>query len=334
MAALLGGLEDAEEVLRALLHRRQVELALPRDRGRPRGLLHELVAQQGGCRHQVGGLVPDHLEVHQAELQKVMQQMAVRRVFGALVEALEALQEVRWRGDADGKLQVGEDEHLHLQDVLLGVRVGRDVDEVADVWRVNLLELRGDQHRGDADELQPLSHCLPLVEGAIYQVDGEEERLPLQFVLHADLYQPVHQNGPHLGVEVGLPVHVVAPRQAVPLVPLEHPVDVVRVLRHILRVAGTVLVIVLLHLVERGRRGRARRARGALRGARRGLRGPGLHALVGPSGERLAGEGGACAEQRVLSIVAGVCDVSQRPRTAGTTSTCHLQNPIICRNPH
>ena len=43
---------------------------------------------------------------------------------------------------------------LHPADVLLRVRVVRDVDEVADLRREHLLVLGGDEHRRHAEQLQ------------------------------------------------------------------------------------------------------------------------------------------------------------------------------------
>ncbi len=46
------------------------------------------------------------------------------------------------------------------------------------------------------------------LEEAVYDGDGEEERLLLQLELYVYQHQPVHQDPPHLGVDGGLGVHV------------------------------------------------------------------------------------------------------------------------------
>ena len=65
-----------------------------------------------------------------------------------------APQEVERQRSAEVELEDAEDVHLHLEDLPLGVGAVRDVDEVLDLGRVDLLVLGGHQHRGHAHQLQ------------------------------------------------------------------------------------------------------------------------------------------------------------------------------------
>jgi hypothetical protein len=76
--------------------------------------------------------------------------------------------------------------------------------ERADLRRVNLLELGGDEHARDAHQLQLWARARVLGQAAVDEVDGEEERLRVQLVLLRHLHQPVHQDAAHGGVDVAL----------------------------------------------------------------------------------------------------------------------------------
>ena len=59
-------------------------------------------------------------------------------------------------GGGCGEIEAEHLEHevLHPEDLLLVVRVVRDVDELPHVGRVDLLVFAGDEHRGSPDQLQ------------------------------------------------------------------------------------------------------------------------------------------------------------------------------------
>ena len=73
---------------------------------------------------------------------------------------------------------------------------------------INRFYSRSDEHARCPDQLQ----LVPLhghdAEEAVDVVDGQVEGLVLQLVLLTHLNEPVHQNGAHVEVDLGLLAHV------------------------------------------------------------------------------------------------------------------------------
>lgn len=107
------------------------------------------------------------------------------------------------------EVQHFEDQLLHPQNLFLRVRVVRDVDELAEVGRVNFLVLGRDEHAGRTDQLQLGPLDAHDAEKAIDVVDGQVDGLVLEFVFLADLYEPVDEDGTHCERDVRLLRHVV-----------------------------------------------------------------------------------------------------------------------------
>mmetsp|Transcript_49608 Transcript_49608/g.158716 ORF Transcript_49608/g.158716 Transcript_49608/m.158716 type:complete len:371 (-) Transcript_49608:136-1248(-) len=314
--------QEATHLLGALLEHLLSQLRVLHRRGRPRGLPpQELVAEQHGRRRQVGGGVLHHLVVNERELQEVLCKVAVRLC--ATVHALVALHEVHGRGPADLEVQHGEHGDLHLQHLLLGVGLVRDVDKVVDLRGVQLLELRRNQQRRDADELQVPPQSAPPLQEAVDEADGQEEGLGPELVLLVHVHEPVDQDGPHLGVHVRLAVHVARLRQALVLVLVQLLVDVRRVLHDVLRVLC--VHEVGLNIALSRWRGSASRA--CVAGVTAGL-----------GADRAASRRGAHAVALQL-VPRGVCHVAEhgRGRRRGVGHPLHCifgaagQQDLLCR---
>jgi len=75
--------------------------------------------------------------------------------------------------------------------------------------------VRSNKHGGSADQLKlaPLnSHHR---QETIDEVNGKEERLTVKVVLLRDFHQPINEDRPHVGRNIGLTLHVVRPRTIV-----------------------------------------------------------------------------------------------------------------------
>mmetsp|Transcript_74653 Transcript_74653/g.218707 ORF Transcript_74653/g.218707 Transcript_74653/m.218707 type:complete len:264 (-) Transcript_74653:573-1364(-) len=228
-------LEDATHLLRALLERLLGHLGVPDGRTGPGGCpSQELVAEEDGGGRQVRRIVLHHLVVDQRELQKVVRQVAVR--IGAAVHDLVPLEEVHRCRQADLEVERREHRDLHLDDLVLAVRLVRDVDEVVDLRRILLLKLGSDEEGGDADKLKVPPRGGSLLQVAVDDADAQEEGQGAQLVLLVDVNKPVNEDGAHLRVDVRLLVHVTRLRQTVRLHLLHIPIDVGDVLHHMLRV--------------------------------------------------------------------------------------------------
>ncbi len=97
---------------------------------------------------------------------------------------------------------------LHAEDLLLRVGLVRDVDQVLELRRVDLLVLAREEQRRHADELQvrPLDGRPEQV--AVDEVHREVQRLGHELELEVHLDQPVDEDRAHLLVDVRLLPHV------------------------------------------------------------------------------------------------------------------------------
>ena len=117
------------------------------------------------------------------------------------------------------------------------VRVVRDVDELIDRRRVDLLVLCRDEHAGDPHELQFAPVDGHLREKAVNVVDGQIERLGLEPVLLGNLDEPIDEDAAHGRVDVALALHVVRRHAVLHLERSQVRVDLLRVVVAELRVA-------------------------------------------------------------------------------------------------
>lgn len=151
----------------------------------------------------------------------------------------EAPQKVDGQRAAHVELERFEDVPLHVEDLLLVVRVVGDVHKVTDLRRIQLLVFRCHEQCGHADQLQILArrrfHHLQI---AIDDGDGHEERLLHERELHVHLVQPVDQNAAHLVRHLALVVQIVAVYRVALLQRVHILVDVVDVLGHQNQVAA------------------------------------------------------------------------------------------------
>mmetsp|Transcript_135473 Transcript_135473/g.289740 ORF Transcript_135473/g.289740 Transcript_135473/m.289740 type:complete len:232 (+) Transcript_135473:371-1066(+) len=180
-----------------------------------------------------------HREVQKRQLQQILRDLPVQAI--ALIGALEPIQEVRGGWHNDVETQGRQHRALHEQDVIPRVSVISDVDEVVHLRRVDLLELRSNEHRGHTHELKALPHHRHLREIAVDEVDREEEGLGPQLVLHVNLHKPIDEDRAHLRIDVLLLIHVVRPHCEGSLLLEKHIEDVGDVLHHGLHVLQVAL---------------------------------------------------------------------------------------------
>jgi hypothetical protein len=84
------------------------------------------------------------------------------------------------------------------------VSVVGNVHIVVGAGRRDLLVLGGQEHGGNAQQLQFVAADGNKRQIAVDVVDGEAQRLRPQPILHGYLHQPVHEDAPHVVVEVAL----------------------------------------------------------------------------------------------------------------------------------
>mmetsp|Transcript_15432 Transcript_15432/g.42428 ORF Transcript_15432/g.42428 Transcript_15432/m.42428 type:complete len:262 (+) Transcript_15432:335-1120(+) len=169
----------------------------------------------------------------------------------AKVCALPAIEEVRGRWHADVKRKRRQHGALHLQNVVLRIRVVGDVSEFGNFGRSNLLEFGRNEHCNDADELKALPYDGRECHVAIDEVDREVQRLGPKAILHVDLDEPIHKDRPHRAVGLFLQLHVIRSGHVGPLL-VEH------VAEYFLRVLAHALDAVILRLHHRRPRRRGR----------------------------------------------------------------------------
>mmetsp|Transcript_114865 Transcript_114865/g.310226 ORF Transcript_114865/g.310226 Transcript_114865/m.310226 type:complete len:254 (-) Transcript_114865:61-822(-) len=154
----------------------------------------------------------------------------------ALVGALHVIQEVGSGRRQDLEAQGRQERALRVEDVALAIRVVGDVYEARRVRRVDLLELRRDEHGDDPNKLQAAAwHVLPR-EVAVEEARRQEERVLLHLVLDLHIDEPIDQDVAHVGVDLGLGVHVVGVGHQVQLCPEEDIENVLDVLAGVLGV--------------------------------------------------------------------------------------------------
>ena len=134
------------------------------------------------------------------------------QVFGLLVSLAQLAhlgEEHVGGGTGQVEPQDLQDQMLHPEDLPLVVGVVRDVDELPDIRRIDLLILGSNEHAGGSHQLElgPLDRHVG--EEPVDVGNSQVESLGLQLVLLSHLHQPVHQDGPHGVADVGLLSHVV-----------------------------------------------------------------------------------------------------------------------------
>ena len=120
-------------------------------------------------------------------------------------------EEVERQRTAQVEVEDGQNPDLHLQDVSLGVGPVGDVDEVLHLGSVDFFVLSSDQHRGHTHELELAATDLldVMLEISVQDGHGGVESLLQQVELEVDTDQPVDEDSPHLGQNLGLISQVV-----------------------------------------------------------------------------------------------------------------------------
>lgn len=142
------------------------------------------------------------LDLHERELCDVAREVH-HQVIG-VGEFHEALQVAEAGGRRHVEVEPPQHLTLHLQDAVPTVGVVRHVDEVSDLWRVDLFVLGSDEHGGHAEELVVGAADLLDLGEAVDDVDSQKESFRQQLKLHVHLDQPLNQDLPHLSGDVRL----------------------------------------------------------------------------------------------------------------------------------
>jgi len=154
----------------------------------------------------VAGAVGHEAVVKKADLHEVLANGP--RLDVIIVRLRDPTQEVHGVGVAQVVAERRQDEALGTEDLGLGKAIIGNMAEVGDVGSENLLVLGGNQHGGDADELQAIQLHHLLRQEAVDDVDGEEQRLGEEVELGVDLDQPVDEDAPRLPLQIVLVRHV------------------------------------------------------------------------------------------------------------------------------
>lgn len=89
-----------------------------------------------------------------------------------------------------------------------GVSAIANVNQVSQLWRIDLFILGSDQEGSDADKLELGSRDFALGEVSVNEVDGQVQRLGDKLEFQVDFYQPIDKDGSHAFVDVWLTFHV------------------------------------------------------------------------------------------------------------------------------
>ena len=120
--------------------------------GAPGGHAGDAEGEVRGGGAELRGAEGEGARVDEGQLHEVRREHEVPRV--ALRRLAEALEVGALRRDREAEVELGEDELLHLDDLLARVGVVADVDVVADLGGVDLLVLSSEHQRRHPDQLQ------------------------------------------------------------------------------------------------------------------------------------------------------------------------------------
>lgn len=101
-----------------------------------------------------------------------------------------------------------QDQLFHAQHLFLGVSIVGDVNELANIWWIDLFVFGGDEHCRCADQLQFSAHHRHHAQEAIDVRYGQAESLTLQTIFLAYFDQPINQNRAHGMIDIWLLTHV------------------------------------------------------------------------------------------------------------------------------
>ena len=135
-----------------------------------------------------------------------------------------------------------EDVLLHGQDLLPGVGIVGQVDEVLDRGRVDFFILGRDEQCSHTNELDFGFEHVEDGEVAVHQVNCDVKSLGQQLELGVDADDPVHQDGPDVLVDIALVTHIEAIRLGVLLSQLHVLLDLPAVQADMVDVADGRLV--------------------------------------------------------------------------------------------
>jgi hypothetical protein len=83
-----------------------------------------------------------------------------------------------------------------------------NVHQIAQLGRIDLLVLGGDQKRSDANKLKLWSRDFTELEVSIDKINGQVQSFGNELEFQVYFHQPIHKDGSHAFVDVGLGFHV------------------------------------------------------------------------------------------------------------------------------
>ena len=117
--------------------------------------------------------------------------------------------EAEGSGHGEGVVECVQDGVLVAEHVLAGEGVSRDVDELLDARRVDLLVLGGNDERHHSHQLHALALDGLHRKKSVKHVHRQEERLGCHLEAVATLNNPVQADGTHVCCQLGLCRHVI-----------------------------------------------------------------------------------------------------------------------------
>lgn len=172
----------------------------------PVALLQHHASQAMSTSSNVAGRAADEALIHDGNLQKVLGQSSGLKII--VVSLANTAQEAHGSRPAKFKLKHAEHEAFGLQDLINRITTIDHVYNFVDRWAVDLLVLRSNEDSSGANQLKLAQGDNLAREEPIDIIDTEEEGFWEETKAVVDLNQPVHQDGTHGPLNLGLHIHV------------------------------------------------------------------------------------------------------------------------------
>ena len=149
--------------------------------------------------------------VHDGDLEEVLGQSS--RLEIVIIGFADPPQKAHRTWPSELELQHAKHESLGLEDLIDRIAVVDHVDDFLDRWTVDLLVLGSNEDGSGTDKLKLAERDDLAGKEAVDVVDAEEEGFgeETEAVVHLD--EPVHEDGAHRPLDLGLVVHVVGVRE-------------------------------------------------------------------------------------------------------------------------
>lgn len=157
----------------------------------------------------------DKAFIHDGDLEEILGQSTGLQV--VVISLADASEEAHRPGPAELKLKHGEHEALCLENLLCAVSSVDHVHDFVNRWAVDLFVLGSNEQRSSANQLKLAQRDDLIGEEAIDVVLSQEQCLREKVEPLMNLDEPVHEDGAHGPLDLGLLIHVVAIRKKLDL---------------------------------------------------------------------------------------------------------------------